>query len=58
MDWGIEDLVAAAVLIGAGGLGLWLAGRWFTGWRFWVAVLVVAAAVALVWADLAVGVFR
>jgi hypothetical protein len=58
VNWGAEDLLAAILLLGAGGAGVWLAGRWFSGWRWWVAILVVAAAVALVWADLAVGLFR
>jgi hypothetical protein len=58
VDWGVEDVVAAVVLLGAGALGIGLAWRWFAGWRRGVAVLAVVLAVVLVWADLAVGLFR
>jgi hypothetical protein len=58
VNWGLEDFVALAALLAAAGAGLELAVRFGTsrGTRAALALLVVAA-VGLVWAHLAVGVF-
>ncbi len=58
VNWGPGDFVAAAALIGLAGLGLEIAARLpRRAWRRRGAWLVMAAAL-LVWAELAVGIFR
>ncbi len=58
VNWGAGDFLAAALLPGLAGFGLEVAARLpRQRWRRRGAVLVVAA-LALVWAELAVGIFR
>ena len=58
VNWGPEDFLVAALLIGLAGLGIELALRW---WRAPRARLLAVAGVLflflLVWAELAVGIF-
>lgn len=58
VNWGAGDFLAAALLLGLAGFGLEVAARLpRRRWRRRGALLVVAA-LALVWAELAVGIFR
>jgi hypothetical protein len=58
VNWGPGDFLAAALLLGLTGFGLEVAARLpRRRWRRRGAMLVVAA-LALVWAELAVGIFR
>lgn len=58
VSWGAEDFAAAAVLLGGTGFALELAARLLVdpGKRAFAA-LVIVAALLLVWAELAVGIF-
>lgn len=58
VNWGVFDFVAAAMLIGGLGLGWELILR-TTRSRAWrrAAAVALAAAVLLIWAELAVGIF-
>lgn len=59
VNWGPGDFVAAAVLLSAAGLGvLWAARRRTTPWRRAGVAAAVVGAFALVWAELAVGLFH
>ncbi len=59
MNWGLEDFAAAALLLGAAGLAVELAVRVVRGRRARVAAgLAILAALLLVWAELAVGLFH
>lgn len=57
VNWGLEDFAAAALLLGMMGGGVELASRMAVRpvWRMITGVAVVAA-VALIWADAAVGI--
>jgi hypothetical protein len=59
MAWGAEDFLAAALLFGSAGLAFELAVRVVRGRGARVAVgLAILAALLLVWAELAVGLFH
>ncbi len=59
MAWGAEDFLAAALLLGSAGLALEGAVRVVQGTKARVAVgLAILAALMLVWAELAVGLFH
>ncbi len=59
MNWGLEDFAAAALLLGAAGLAVELAVHVVRGRRARVAAgLAILAALLLVWAELAVGLFH
>jgi hypothetical protein len=58
MNWGKEDFLAAAVLIGGAGLGIELAVRLIKSRNvLLIAIAGVLAVLLLVWAELAVGIF-
>lgn len=58
MNWGKEDFLAAAVLIGGAGLGIELAVRLIKSRRAMMfAIAGVLAVLMLAWAELAVGIF-
>ena len=58
MNWGREDFLAAAVLIGGAGLGVELAVRLIKSRKAMLfAIAGVLAGLLLVWAELAVGIF-
>lgn len=58
MNWGPEDFIAGAVLIGLAGLGIELALRLFRSPRArLVGIAGVLFLFVLVWAELAVGIF-
>lgn len=58
VNWGLEDFVAAAVLLGGAGAAMVLAWRTIAGRRKRVAAVgAIALATLLVWAELAVGLF-
>lgn len=58
VDWGVEDFVAAAVLLFTAGAAIVLALRTIEGrGKRVAAVAAIALALLLVWAELAVGVF-
>ena len=59
MNWGAEDFLAAFVLLGGAGVGVWAVRRFapspalrLIGYAF------VLAALLLIWAELAVGIFH
>jgi len=54
---GFDFAVAATLLLATGMLYVWASRRVRTVRAKWVAVLLLAAALAIVWAELAVGVF-
>ena len=57
--WGAGDFAAGAILLGGAGLALEAAIRFVHGARARILVgLVVLAALALIWAELAVGLFH
>jgi hypothetical protein len=57
--WGAFDFIAAGVLLFGAGIALELALRLITKWEYRVAACVaILIAVALLWAELAVGIFR
>lgn len=59
VNWGSEDFVAAALLLGSIGLALEAIMRFVRGTRARLALsLAVAAAFLLIWAELAVGVLH
>ena len=59
MNWGAEDFAAAALLLGGVGLSLEVAMRLVSGPRARIgAAIAIVAAFALIWAELAVGVFH
>lgn len=59
MNWGLEDFVAAAALLLAAGAGTaWALRRFERRGARTAAVAVILLAVALVWAELAVGIFH
>lgn len=56
--WGAEDFVAAALLLGGAGLALEATIRFVRSTRARIMIgLAIAAAFALIWAELAVGLF-
>ncbi|MFM5929983.1 MAG: hypothetical protein ACKOPQ_03650 [Novosphingobium sp.] len=58
VNWGAEDFLAAALLIGGAGLGVELAVRFIrTRAAMMAAIAGVLFVVALIWAELAVGIF-
>lgn len=58
VNWGAEDFIAAAVLIGGAGLGIELAVRLVKSRTAMFALIAgVIALMLLVWAELAVGIF-
>jgi hypothetical protein len=58
VNWGKEDFLAAAVLIGGAGLGIELAVRLIKSRNvLLIAIAGVLAVLLLVWAELAVGIF-
>lgn len=58
VNWGPEDFLAAALLIGLAGLGFELAARLSRGRAVrWIVAGAVLLGVLLVWAELAVGIF-
>lgn len=58
MHWGILDYVAAAAIIGIAVLAIRLSFRLARReWLRWVLAVLVLLAAALVWAELAVGIF-
>ena len=58
VNWGLEDFVTAAILLGSTGLALEGAGRGLvTSGKRMLAALVIIGALLLAWAELAVGVF-
>lgn len=58
MNWGPEDFVVAAILLGGTGLALELAARWLVDPRKRaLAALAIVGALLVVWAELAVGIF-
>ena len=58
VNWGAEDFLAAALLLGGGGLALEVMVRLVQGARARLAIgLAIAAAFALIWVELAVGIF-
>lgn len=58
MNWGIEDFIAAAVLIGGAGLGIELAVRLIKSrTAMFAAIAGVLAVLLLIWAEVAVGIF-
>lgn len=58
VNWGAEDFLAAAVLIGGAGLAVELAVRFIrTRAAMFATIAAVALAFVLVWAELAVGIF-
>lgn len=58
VNWGPEDFVAAAVLLGSAGLALELAFRFLTTpLRRTIAAGAILAALLLIWVELAVGIF-
>lgn len=58
MNWGKEDFLAAAVLIGGAGLGIELAVRMIKSRSaMFAAIAGVLLAMLIVWAELAVGIF-
>ncbi len=57
VNWGLEDFVAAAILLGAAGLALEVAGRMLvTPGKRLLAALVIIGVLLLAWAELAVGI--
>lgn len=59
VNWGPGDFAAIALLLGAGCLAWEIAARVVATWRLRVlAGVLIGAAVLLVWAELAVGIFR
>lgn len=58
MNWGKEDFIAAAVMLGGAGLGIELAVRLIKSRKaMMIAIVGVLAVLLLVWAELAVGIF-
>lgn len=58
VNWGREDFIAAAILLGGAGLALELAFRFLTTpLRRIVAAGAIMAVLVLVWVELAVGIF-
>ena len=58
MNWGLEDYVAAAVLLTATAGAILFARKRLRSPRAWiVATLAIFAVLVLVWAELAVGLF-
>ncbi|MFM5907300.1 MAG: hypothetical protein ACKOPO_06920 [Novosphingobium sp.] len=59
VNWGAEDFAAAALLIGGAGLGVELAVRFIRARRAMaLTIAAILLALALVWAELAVGIFN
>lgn len=59
VSWGPGDFLAAGALLFGGGAAIVLAMRWFQGrLQRGAAVAAIVLVVAIVWAELAVGVFR
>lgn len=58
VNWALGDFLAAALLLGCAGLGLEATIRFARNTRVRIAIgLAIAAAFALIWAELAVGLF-
>ncbi len=59
MNWGIEDFIAAAILLGAAALGVWAVRRFaHDGGVRLLGYGVVIATLVIIWAELAVGIFH
>ncbi len=59
MNWGAEDFAAAAVLIGGAAMGIWVVRRFApNGMLRLFGYALVLAALVLIWAELAVGIFH
>ena len=59
MNWGLEDVVAAAMLLSVAGIGVALVRRHVHGRRHRVALIaLIVLALLVVWAELAVGIFH
>lgn len=57
VNWGAEDFLAAALLIGGAGLGVELAARFIkTRATMFIAIAFVVLVAVLIWAELAVGI--
>ena len=59
MDWGLEDIIASAVLLGGAAIGVWTVRRLAPNGK--VRLLgygVVITGFVLIWAELAVGIFH
>lgn len=57
VNWGAEDFLAAALLIGGTGLGVELAARFIkTRGTMFIAIAFVVLVTVLIWAELAVGI--
>lgn len=59
MNWGLEDYVFAAVLLGGAALGIGLSRRWLKSpARRLLAIGAVLLVTALIWVEAAVGIFH
>ena len=59
MNWGAEDFIAAAILLGGAMAGVWAVRRYAPNPTMrLIGYALVLAALLLIWAELAVGIFH